>query len=139
MVLKLGGLICGAILTIISRGLREKHEVHHLYKNLAPVKRQKSCVSVTKISCCMTFREVITLGFGDHVKHTCARFVAPRQCPFQIKKGGPCGNHCALKILFYSCCSPRQIRVLSLEIQSFGCRNTSFFPSSGRGDSPSVT
>jgi len=76
----------------------------------------------------MAFREVISLGFGDRVKHTCARLVAPRQSPyFFTKKGGPYGKHCALGILFYWCCSPRQIGVLSLEIQSFRCRNTSVF------------
>jgi hypothetical protein len=79
--LKLGGLLCGAILTIISGGLHGKHEIYYLYTNLAPVTRQTSCVSVTK-SNCMTFREVITLGFGDRVKHACARFVAPMQIPY---------------------------------------------------------
>lgn len=82
MVLKLGVLLCGASLSIISGGLHGKHEVRHLYKNLAPVTWQISCVSVTKSSCFMTFREVITLGFGDRVKHTCKRFVAPRQSTF---------------------------------------------------------
>jgi hypothetical protein len=32
LVLKLGGLLCGAILTVDSGGLQEKREVHHLYK-----------------------------------------------------------------------------------------------------------